>query len=71
MPNRRTITALIDAGRSEPLRFLREMGIDEIDLLVATHPSTLADEHPHPRQQAMFNEVMRHEWDFWRTTWKG
>ena len=33
--------------------------------------STLADEHPHPRQQAMFNEVMRHERDFWRMTWEG
>ena len=31
----------------------------------------LADEHPHPRQQAMFNEVMRHERDFWRMTWEG
>ena len=31
-------TALIDAGRSDPLQLLREMGIDEIDLLVATHP---------------------------------
>ena len=33
--------------------------------------SSLADEHPHPRQQAMFNEVMRHEREFWRMTWKG
>ena len=33
--------------------------------------SALDDEHPHPRQQAMFNEVMRHERDFWRMTWKG
>ena len=31
-------TALIDAGRSNPLQFLRDMGIEEIDLLVATHP---------------------------------
>ena len=31
----------------------------------------LVDEHPHPRQQAMFNEVMRHERDFWRMTWEG
>ncbi len=33
--------------------------------------SRLVDEHPHPRQQAMFNEVMRHERDFWRMTWEG
>ena len=31
----------------------------------------LADEHPHPEQQARFNEVMRHERDFWRMTWEG
>jgi thiaminase/transcriptional activator TenA len=31
----------------------------------------LVDEHPHPRQQAVFNEVMRHERDFWRMTWEG
>ena len=31
-------TALIDAGRSDPLQLLRDMGIDQIDLLVATHP---------------------------------
>jgi competence protein ComEC len=31
-------TALIDAGRGNPLEVLREMGIEEIDLLVATHP---------------------------------
>jgi thiaminase/transcriptional activator TenA len=31
----------------------------------------LVDEHPHPRQQAMFNEVMRHERGFWRMTWEG
>jgi beta-lactamase superfamily II metal-dependent hydrolase len=31
-------TALIDAGRTEPLQFLSQMGIDQIDLLVATHP---------------------------------
>lgn len=27
--------------------------------------------HPHPGQQAAFNEVMRHEHDFWRMTWEG
>ncbi len=31
----------------------------------------LADDHPHPDQQAAFNEVMRHEHDFWRMTWEG
>lgn len=31
----------------------------------------LAEEHPHPRQQARFNEVMLHERDFWRMTWEG
>ncbi len=31
-------TALIDAGRSDPLQLLRDMNIDQIDLLVATHP---------------------------------
>jgi len=31
-------TAMIDAGRGEPLRYLQQMGIAEIDLLVATHP---------------------------------
>ena len=31
-------TALIDAGRSNPLHLLSDMDIDEIDLLVATHP---------------------------------
>lgn len=33
--------------------------------------SRLADEHPHPGQQEMFNEVMRHERAFWRMTWEG
>jgi thiaminase/transcriptional activator TenA len=33
--------------------------------------SRLADDHPHPRQQEMFNEVLRHERDFWRMTWEG
>jgi thiaminase len=27
--------------------------------------------HPHPGQQAAFNEVLRHERDFWRMTWEG
>jgi competence protein ComEC len=31
-------TAMIDAGRGVPLRFLQQMGVEEIDLLVATHP---------------------------------
>jgi len=31
----------------------------------------LADEHSHPGQQAAFNEVMRHEREFWRMTWEG
>jgi len=31
----------------------------------------LADEHPHQQQQPLFNEVMRHEHDFWRMTWEG
>jgi competence protein ComEC len=31
-------TAMIDAGRGEPLRSLMRMGVDRIDLLVATHP---------------------------------
>ena len=31
-------TALIDAGRTNPVYLLRDMGIDNIDLLVATHP---------------------------------
>lgn len=31
-------TALIDAGRSDPLQLLNDMDIDQIDLLVATHP---------------------------------
>jgi thiaminase/transcriptional activator TenA len=31
----------------------------------------LADDHPHPDQQAAFNEVMRREHDFWRMTWSG
>lgn len=31
-------TAMIDAGRGQPLRSLMRMGIEEIDLLVATHP---------------------------------
>ena len=31
-------TALIDAGRSDPSELLRQMGIEEIDLVVATHP---------------------------------
>ncbi len=30
--------AMIDAGRGGPLRYLQQMGVDEIDLLVATHP---------------------------------
>ncbi|MEN8182807.1 MAG: TenA family transcriptional regulator [Myxococcota bacterium] len=32
---------------------------------------SLADQYPHPRQQARFNEVMRHEQDFWRMAWEG
>ena len=31
-------TALVDAGRSDIVPLLREMGVDGIDLLVATHP---------------------------------
>ena len=31
----------------------------------------LADEHPHQQQQPLFDEVMRHEQDFWRMTWEG
>ena len=31
-------TAMVDAGRGEPLRYLQQMGVDEIDLLVSTHP---------------------------------
>ncbi len=31
----------------------------------------LAEEHRHPRQQELFDEVMRHEHDFWRMTWEG
>jgi competence protein ComEC len=31
-------TAMIDAGRGEPLRYLQQMNISQIDLLVATHP---------------------------------
>ena len=31
-------TALIDAGRSDPSELLRQMGIEEIDLVIATHP---------------------------------
>jgi len=30
--------ALVDAGRGEPLRSLGELGVEKIDLLVATHP---------------------------------
>lgn len=29
---------LIDAGPASPLRFLQQMGVDQVDLLVATHP---------------------------------
>ena len=31
----------------------------------------LADAHSHPGQQAAFDEVLRHEVDFWRMTWEG
>ena len=31
-------TALVDAGRSSPVTSLRALGVNEIDLLVATHP---------------------------------
>jgi beta-lactamase superfamily II metal-dependent hydrolase len=31
-------TALVDAGRSAPLEFLCRMGVQQLDLLVATHP---------------------------------
>ena len=31
-------TALVDAGRSDVVPLLREMGVERIDLLVATHP---------------------------------
>ena len=27
--------------------------------------------HPHPAQQRWFNEVLRHELDFWQMTWEG
>jgi competence protein ComEC len=33
-------TAMIDAGAGAPLRYLQQMGVDSIDLLVATHPHT-------------------------------
>jgi thiaminase/transcriptional activator TenA len=31
----------------------------------------LAESNPHPEQQAAFDEVLRHERDFWRMTWEG
>ena len=31
----------------------------------------IADEHLHPGQQEMFDQVMRHERDFWQMTWEG
>jgi beta-lactamase superfamily II metal-dependent hydrolase len=31
-------TALVDAGRSSPVPALKELGVEQIDLLVATHP---------------------------------
>ena len=31
----------------------------------------LAEEHTHPEQQPLFNEVMCHERDFWHMTWEG
>jgi thiaminase/transcriptional activator TenA len=31
----------------------------------------LVDAHPHPGQQPAFDEVMRHEREFWRMTWEG
>ena len=31
----------------------------------------LAREHPHAGQQEAFNEVLRHEADFWQMTWEG
>ncbi len=31
----------------------------------------IADARPDPGQQAAFDEVMRHEADFWRMTWSG
>ncbi len=30
----------------------------------------IADEHLHPGQQEMFDQVMRHERDFWQMTWE-
>jgi len=32
---------------------------------------TLVDCHPHPDQQALFAQTLRHERDFWRMTWEG
>ena len=31
----------------------------------------ITDALPHPGQQAAFDEVMRHEKEFWRMTWEG
>ena len=31
----------------------------------------VSDQHQHPDQQQQFNEVLRHEADFWRMTWEG
>lgn len=31
----------------------------------------ITDASPHPGQQAAFDEVMRHEKEFWRMTWEG
>ena len=31
----------------------------------------LCDGHPHEDQQQYFNEVLRHERDFWKMTWEG
>ncbi len=31
----------------------------------------LAEGNPHPEQQTAFNEVMRHERNFWRMSWEG
>ncbi len=31
----------------------------------------LTRRYPHPQQQALFDDVLRHEHDFWQMTWEG
>lgn len=47
-------------------RWSNDLFVDYVGELLKT-----CNRHPHDSQQTQFNEVLRHEREFWRMTWEG